>query len=275
MHGKSSEVQSPTKNSKNTQTVKGTQGTKPPEGFILTNTALNTYVYEYLKSPTEETYSLLESINAPLAEEIKYKKPKMNRKNKTVLNSLVGSLIDTVDLSTIEILDEEKRNRRISNKFEHPQSINDGLMNILSSIVDESETKNSQQAENYFELLKKVEKMNRSNKEKIIQAKSEYLGHSFYYSLLEKIDNNIETLFKKIKKKKKKEDDTNYCQELEDLLEKRNRFKTICKDIPSEMEEIKEAPPIGIESIESVLSEAELEAIKDLLPTPYLETWLN
>ncbi|KAI5166769.1 hypothetical protein NEIRO02_1407 [Nematocida sp. AWRm79] len=275
MDEKSPEMHSATKTNPNTKTIKGPQGTKPPEGFILTNTALNTYVYEYLKPPTDDTYNLLEAISEPLTEEIKHKKLKTTKKNKTLLNNLIGSLIDTVDLSTIEVTDEEKRSRRINNKFEHPQSINDGLTTILSSILEESPTKNNEETVNYFEILKKLEEMNRANKSKILNNRSVYLSHIFYQSLLDKIDSNIENLFKKLKKKKKKEDDTNYCQELEDLLEKRNNFKEICQEIPKDLDEIREPADVGIESIEDVLDEKDLETIKDLLPSKYLESWIN
>ncbi|KAI5191618.1 hypothetical protein NEMIN01_1602 [Nematocida minor] len=275
MHGKSAEPHTPIKNNPNTKTLKSTQGTKPTEGFILTNTALNTYVYEYLKPLSEETYGLLEERNKkPFSEEIKNKKLESTKKNKNILNSLIGSLVDTVDVETLEITEEEKRSRRITNKSDPPADINEALSAILGSLAEETEIESIEKSTDYFEILKKVEKINANNRKKIIENRSTHISYLFYHSLLEKIDTNIETLFKKLKKKKKKEEDATYYQELEDLLEKRSRFKSICKELPDEIEEIEEST-LGLESVENILNKDELEVVKDMLPKIYLDSWNN
>lgn len=272
MQEKSTEPHSSAKNSSNKKILKTTQGSKPPEGFILTNTALNSYVYEYLKPLTEETYALIEGTSKmPQAKELKNKKPEYAPQNRNILPSLIGSIIDTVELQDIEVKEEERRSRRITSKMETPNSINTELAAILDSLLDEEENPQTT-GPDYIDILEKVERMNRDNRRKIVEKRSFYLSYLFYRSLLEKIDSSIEILYKKIKKKKKKEEDTSYYQELEELLEKRARFKVLCSAIPEEAEEIEEST-LGLENVKEILTEREIDIVKNMLPTKYIESW--
>lgn len=261
------------KSSSNKKTAKTTQGSKPPEGFILTNTALNSYVYEYLKPLTEETYALLEEtrkIKEFTVKGIKNRKIENPLEDKSLLSNLIGSMVDTVDPETIEVKEEEKRSRRITSKHETANDLTAEIGSILQPLSEEDAQNRT--GPDYAGILEKVQKINKNNRKKIATKRKMEISYLFYRSLLEKIDCNIEILFKKIKKKKKKEEDTNYYQELEDLLEKRSRFKILCKNIPDNLEEIEESS-LGLESIGDLLNEKEKEIVQSLLPLAYIESW--
>ncbi|KAH9386631.1 uncharacterized protein NEMAJ01_1527 [Nematocida major] len=269
MHGKH-EGHSTVKTNPNTKTVKAPQSTKPMEGFTLTNSALNTYVYEYIKPPSEGMYSLLsEGCKKP---EQKKASKKQEIKPSNILSSLLASLVDTVSIESMEAPEEERRARRVTNRLE-PVDISGALEEMLKGVLEETEKEGQKESTDYTDILEKVEKMNRQNRELLMRSRRVHLAHDFYRGLMEKIDGSIENTFKKLKKKKKKEEETNYYQELEDLIEKRKRIKDLCKSLPREMDAGGEEAPVCFLRVSDILSEKELETVQDVLPRDYMEAW--
>ncbi|KAI5180653.1 hypothetical protein NEOKW01_0937 [Nematocida sp. AWRm80] len=183
------------------------------ETIVLTNIQLYNYLSEYLREINDELYNLLQnnhigdSTIIPVYTDI------------SPLNLLVSSLLD----NTTETETSESTNTEVHS----PQENTPG--NIM----------------HYYNLLYLVNRANNKNKARILDKNISNINNVFYDYIIHKIDGYIKILYKKYKnKKKKKEEDINYYNEIEELLNKKNRFKAICKD-PKEIEDIS----IGLEDI--------------------------
>lgn len=252
------------------------------EGVLLTNTALNAYVQEYMKCPTKETYEVLEGKTKITPN---FLPPETDALS--VLINTTPSLLSVLSSSLVVISDaeigvlEEERRKRVLLRAEGFTNLNQPLAEIISGsfITEKDVTLNSatkiEEIRECYSLLRKIEERNIRNKRKVLEKRKAHLAQLFYMSLLESVDSGIESVYNKKYRirKKKKEEDASYFAELEDLLDKRARIKDICKEVPEDILELPQEE-IGLESFfpgGGEENEEETKTLEQFFPLHYRE----
>ncbi|KAI5184535.1 hypothetical protein NEHOM01_0210 [Nematocida homosporus] len=258
---------------KNNTSTKKLQQQFTPEGALITNAALNSYVQEFMKDLTEDTYKILEEqTQTTYTELIPPTQPEsiLLQSSPSLLSLLVSSLISTATPPTTT--DEEKK-RRVLQRSEAFSFLNSALLDLLSSDLitpedtEENSTHRLAEIQLYQNLLQTIETTNNHNKQQILAQRKPHLAQLFYSSLLEAIDTNLESVYtKKYKpKKKKKEDDLTYTTEIEELLDKRNKLKQACNSLPDQLQDL-HTPDLALYSPFSHLDQKEADLLFRLLP---------
>lgn len=265
------------------KSLKKAQGSPAPETSALSNAALNAYVQDYLKDPSEEVYALLEDsgeypgaqADAPLDTE-----RFLQSRHPSVLTLLVSSLQDNGQ--SVECLPEEARKKRALARTDNFFLMNQQLAQILAkrlisqSDIDSSAGSLKKKIKMYEELLRQIIDVNRRNKQRLLRQRKEHFAQLVFVSLLEGIDSAIESVYtKKYKaKRKKKEEDSSYFAEMEKLLENRGKLKQLCQSLPESLLELP-SDDLGLESLfeGSGLSAPDQAALQGFLPPEYFSVW--
>ncbi|OAG29259.1 hypothetical protein NEDG_01332 [Nematocida displodere] len=258
-----------TKQEKKAKSTKSVTSTEP--SALISNTLLNNYVLDYMKDLPEETYELLEEKGRyESAPPTAPKAPAYKHRN-NLLTLVTSALVDTA----VPVVPVEDKKKRITTKHEGNTYVNSRLEEILGGLLASTAPEEPGEVANdelkmYEGLLTRVIATNNTNKQRLLDGRRTQMAQLYKLSLINTIDQEIESVYnRKYKvKKKKKEEDTSYFQELEDLLEKRNKIKGICSGLSDDLLEIG-LPDTGIECVMEQFEGGEYEMLKNMLPEAY------